>query len=177
MTFTGSSTPSSTSSPRSSTSTVTTSTSTTSKRASEAELIDIHNVLAVADNAWWERNDIDPAESPWFRKELLNLRARSDAKRIFDAEQAEADEQLERLRRRLVADSDVDDLPEPGWVIDRVIPANGLASRRATEGRQDTRHHGPGDACRYRYPMGAQRPPQLGRRFDRHPRPRRLRDG
>jgi AAA domain len=84
-----------------------------------------HALLAMTD-ARSVALGVMPADVDAVEVELHRLRVRDKARRILEAEQGDASGHLDRLERHLVSDGSVEDLDDPTWIIDRVVPEGAL---------------------------------------------------
>jgi hypothetical protein len=80
-------------------------------------------MFSAAIEAWSARHDVDPMDSWPVLEELARMRNREAARRIFDRERAG---DRPTMADRLLSGADLAGLPEPGWLIDRWLPAGGL---------------------------------------------------
>jgi hypothetical protein len=93
------------------------------KDASKVQLGGVKALLEAVMEAWSARHGILFEDTPGVIKELNRLRYRTEAQRIYDAEKSGT---VPALRTRLVRGLELADLPEPGWLIDGVLPAESL---------------------------------------------------
>jgi AAA domain len=91
--------------------------------ATTTQLDGVKALLEAVIEAWSAGHGILFEDTPGVMKELNRLRYRAEAQRILDAERAG---DRPDLRSRLVRGVELADLPEPGWLIDGVLPGESL---------------------------------------------------